>query len=47
MEQQQSNDASEESEVAEQWVGGGTMPDSDQTWGVPIDDPDATWPVPR
>jgi hypothetical protein len=47
MEQQQSSDSFDESDVADQWVAGGTMPDADDTWSVPSDDPDATWPVQR
>ena len=30
---------------ADQWTAGGTVPDMDETWTVPPDDPDATWPI--
>ena len=32
---------------ADQWVAGGTLPDLDETWGIPADDPDATVPLRR
>ena len=36
----------EESEQrADQWIAGGTIPDADETWSVPPDDLDATWPI--
>ncbi|HYI12004.1 MAG TPA: hypothetical protein VEK57_23315 [Thermoanaerobaculia bacterium] len=37
----------DEREIAEQWVAAGTMPDADETWNVPIEDPDATVPLRR
>ena len=35
----------EREERADQWSSGGVMPDADETWSVPADDPDATWPL--
>lgn len=37
----------DESEVAGQWVAGGTLPEADETWTVPVEDPDATVPLRR
>lgn len=35
----------DERQINDQWVAGGTVPDADETWNVPKDDPDATWPM--
>jgi hypothetical protein len=32
---------------ADQWAAGGTVPDVDETWTIPMDDPDATVPLRR
>lgn len=37
----------ETDERADQWSAGGTAPDLDETWTVPPDDPDATYPLKR
>jgi hypothetical protein len=37
----------QDDERADQWIAGGTLPDADETWTVPPDDPDATYPLPR
>jgi hypothetical protein len=34
-------------ERADQWSAGGTLPDFDETWTVPPEDPDATYPLAR
>ena len=41
------DERTEEREVTEQWVAGGTPPEADETWSVPKDDPEATWPIER
>jgi len=35
----------EKDERADQWSAAGTLPDFDETWSVPPDDLDATWPI--
>jgi hypothetical protein len=43
--QREHEEVRDDREVAEQWVAGGTMPDPDETWNVPMEDLDATWPL--
>ena len=43
--QREQEEVRDDREVAEQWVAGGTMPDPDETWNVPVEDLDATWPL--
>jgi len=38
-------DERDSDERADQWIAGGTLPDLDETWTVPPDDLDATWPT--
>jgi hypothetical protein len=40
-------DQNDNEERADQWSAGGTLPDLDETWTVPPEDPDATYPLRR
>jgi len=43
----ESDEQRDSDDRSDQWSAGGTLPDLDETWSVPPDDPDATWPIQR